>query len=292
MQSVWAVVFLAVSVMAPLLGAEKANIVLSDGTVLKAARIVSIGKTSVAIVFEGGVASVSPEDLPLDVLARAHMERPSPTGVTARLGEPEKVTAVETPGPLSLQAPRDPVSSETYIPEKASGSKVESESAAGGKPSSDVHRTQGKESGGTIQKAVGAAIDWPTTVILVLSSVLCCALVLAYHGSDSGPITDIRHLTCVVFGFGCASLVLGLFCVYQWERPPPPPAPETFGTGGIQDPMHAAAVAELTEIKRKAAAAYIGALDAKRGVSASTEEMKKAGLSDGEIRAYRAYNSP
>ena len=63
--------------MAPLLGAEKANIVLSDGTVLKAARIVSIGKTSVAIVFEGGVASVSPEDLPLDVLARAHMELPS-----------------------------------------------------------------------------------------------------------------------------------------------------------------------------------------------------------------------
>ena len=277
--------------MAPLLGAEKANIALSDGTVLKAARIVSIGKTSVAIVHEGGVASVSLEDVPLDVLARAHMELPSPTGVTARLGEPEKVTAVETPGPLPFRLPQDPVSSETYIPEKASGSKIESESAAGGKPSSDVHRTQGKESG-SIQKAGGAAIDWPRTVMLVLSSVLCCALVLAYHGSDSGPITDIRHLACVVFGFGCASLVLGLFCVYQWERPPSPAKQETFGTGRIQDPMHAAAVAELTEIKRKSAAAYIGALDAKSGVSQSTETMKKAGLSDAEIRAYRAYNSP
>jgi len=259
--------------MAPPLGAEKANIVLSDGTVLKAARIVSIGKTSVAIVFEGGVASVSPEDLPLDVLARAHMELPSPTGVTARLGEPEKVTALETPGPLPFRLPRDPVSSETYIPEKASGSKIKSESAAGGKPSSDVHRTQGKESG-SIQKAVGAAIDWPRTVMLVLSSVLCCALVLAYHGSDSGPITDIRHLACVVFGFGCASLVLGLFCVYQWERPPPPPpAPET------------------PETKRtlELNMAYIsGQRDAEKGRLMTEEQMVRFGMDAQKRYHYRA----
>ena len=210
------------SSMASLSGAEKANIALRSGTVLKDAKIVIVGKTSVSIAHEDGVATVPREDVPVDVLARAHMKFLSPMGQPARLREPEKVTAVEMVGPPSLQAPRDPVSSETYIPEKASGSKIESESVIGGKTSSDVLRTQAKESGGTIQKAGGAAIDRPRTVILVLSSVLCCALVLAYHGSDTGPITDMRHLTRVVFRFGCTSLVLGLFAVYLWERPPAP----------------------------------------------------------------------
>jgi hypothetical protein len=62
-------VFLAMSMFA----AEPADIGLSDGRVLKAARIVSIGEKQVAIIHAGGMTGVPPELVPLEVLARAHM---------------------------------------------------------------------------------------------------------------------------------------------------------------------------------------------------------------------------
>lgn len=54
--------------------AEKADIVLANGDVLKAARIVAIKGEVVTIVYAEGTRSARAEDVPLDVLARAHME--------------------------------------------------------------------------------------------------------------------------------------------------------------------------------------------------------------------------
>ena len=64
---------LALLVIASLVGAEKQDIHLTDGRVLKSARIISIEEKQVSIVHAGGVVGVSPEAVPLDVLARAHM---------------------------------------------------------------------------------------------------------------------------------------------------------------------------------------------------------------------------
>ncbi len=66
--------FLAALLAVPLFAAEKpANLTLNDGVVLKAARIVAIGKEQVTIVHEGGAHSTQTDNVPLDVLARAHM---------------------------------------------------------------------------------------------------------------------------------------------------------------------------------------------------------------------------
>lgn len=53
--------------------AEKQDITLTDGRTFKAARIASIGD-EVSIVYAAGVVSVPADLVPLDVLARAHME--------------------------------------------------------------------------------------------------------------------------------------------------------------------------------------------------------------------------
>lgn len=50
------------------------EITLDDGTRLKNARIVSMGASTVSIVHEGGVATIPKEIVPLDTLARAHLE--------------------------------------------------------------------------------------------------------------------------------------------------------------------------------------------------------------------------
>jgi hypothetical protein len=57
----------------PLFAANVTDISLTDGRVLKGARIVSIGEKQVAILHSGGMTGVPPELVPLDVLARAHM---------------------------------------------------------------------------------------------------------------------------------------------------------------------------------------------------------------------------
>lgn len=61
------------AVSAPLFAAEKANLALNDGRVLKAARIVSITGDKVSIVHSEGIISVAADSVPLDILARAHM---------------------------------------------------------------------------------------------------------------------------------------------------------------------------------------------------------------------------
>jgi hypothetical protein len=54
--------------------AERPDLTLNDGQVLKSARILTIKDEAVTILHAKGVVSVSPEAVPLDVLARAHME--------------------------------------------------------------------------------------------------------------------------------------------------------------------------------------------------------------------------
>jgi hypothetical protein len=51
-----------------------------------------------------------------------------------------------------------------------------------------------------------------------------------------------------------------------------------------------APASEKNEMKRRAAAAYIGLLDAKHGRSASDDELRRAGLNAAEIEAYKAGN--
>lgn len=65
---------LVLALALPLFAAEKADLTLNDGRVLKAARIVTIGEKQVMIVHAGGALGVPPETVPLDVLARAKME--------------------------------------------------------------------------------------------------------------------------------------------------------------------------------------------------------------------------
>jgi hypothetical protein len=64
-------VLLALSL--PLFATESGDIRLADGRVLKAARVLSIGETQVAIVHAGGITGVARDAVPLEVLARAHM---------------------------------------------------------------------------------------------------------------------------------------------------------------------------------------------------------------------------
>lgn len=54
--------------------ADKQDIALADGRTLKAARIVAIGQETVAITHAAGAATVATDVVPLDILARAHME--------------------------------------------------------------------------------------------------------------------------------------------------------------------------------------------------------------------------
>jgi hypothetical protein len=57
-------------------------------------------------------------------------------------------------------------------------------------------------------------------------------------------------------------------------------------------PQSASSGAQDALEKRKAAAAYIGALDAKKGKTESIDTLRKSGLSDAEIKAYQAGNKP
>lgn len=52
---------------------ERQDIKLNTNEVLKSARIVAIGKETVTITHAAGVTAVPHDDVPLDVLARAHM---------------------------------------------------------------------------------------------------------------------------------------------------------------------------------------------------------------------------
>ncbi len=57
-----------------LVAAERTDIALKDGRVLKAARIVSIGDSTVTVSHAGGVLGVPIDLFPLDVLGRARVE--------------------------------------------------------------------------------------------------------------------------------------------------------------------------------------------------------------------------
>lgn len=58
----------------PLAAAEKADIILNDGKLLRGARIISINDAEVTIVYAGGMATFSPDLVPLEALARAMPE--------------------------------------------------------------------------------------------------------------------------------------------------------------------------------------------------------------------------
>lgn len=60
--------------LTPAFAAEKTDLTLNDGSVLKAARIVTIAEDNITIVHEGGSITVPSVQVPLDALARAHME--------------------------------------------------------------------------------------------------------------------------------------------------------------------------------------------------------------------------
>jgi hypothetical protein len=64
-----------IALMSSVLGAaEKSDLTLETGRLLKAARIVGISNGQAMIVHQGGTETVPADDVPLDVLARAHME--------------------------------------------------------------------------------------------------------------------------------------------------------------------------------------------------------------------------
>ena len=66
--------FIALLAPLSLTGGEPVDITLTDGRVLNRARIVNIGKETVAIVHAGGATNVPPDLVPLDILGRAHLE--------------------------------------------------------------------------------------------------------------------------------------------------------------------------------------------------------------------------
>lgn len=63
----------AIAVVGSSIAATATDLVLSDGRILKSARIVTIGDAKVSVVHAGGVENIDVELVPLDVLARAHM---------------------------------------------------------------------------------------------------------------------------------------------------------------------------------------------------------------------------
>lgn len=68
---------------------QRPDLKLNDGTTLARARIVSISNERVMIAHRGGVVTVHPDQVPLDVLARGHME------LEARATEQERILAEE-----------------------------------------------------------------------------------------------------------------------------------------------------------------------------------------------------
>ena len=66
-------VFFLVAAM-PLAAAEKSDITLNDGKLLRGARIISINDAEATIVYSGGMATFSPDLVPLEALARAMPE--------------------------------------------------------------------------------------------------------------------------------------------------------------------------------------------------------------------------
>ena len=280
-RSVLSVLFWVVAFTAPLFGAEKANIGLSDGSVLKGARIVSVGENSVSILHEGGIISVASENVPLDVLARAHMElKPLTSSAEARAAEKAKILV---PQELRADAPPREAVSQSTANDPAKSTPGVNQAGPTEKGARDAIEV--KESSGLSRGGFDAGVDSPQTIFFLVGAVLCLALVILAWAYGFFAENIGQRVVVVVIVTTCMSL----FCIYLWQRPQPS---ETSVARRIPDPVHDAAVAELIEIKRKGAAAYIGALDAKRGVSESTETMKEAGLSDAEIRAYRATNNP
>jgi hypothetical protein len=69
----------------PLSAAEKADIILNDGRVLKAALIASIGEKTVAIVYEGGVITVPLDGVPAGTVARARASIAAKSSAKAEL---------------------------------------------------------------------------------------------------------------------------------------------------------------------------------------------------------------
>lgn len=63
----------ALLVVASVLRTGAFDIILTDGRTFTAARIVAVGDKQVSIVHSRGMTGVSPDLVPLDVLARAHM---------------------------------------------------------------------------------------------------------------------------------------------------------------------------------------------------------------------------
>jgi len=71
-----------------LVAAERADIELNDGRVLRGARVLVIGETQAQISHEGGIQSVPIDAVPLDILARAAMRLESEAkGEDTDLGE-------------------------------------------------------------------------------------------------------------------------------------------------------------------------------------------------------------
>ena len=204
MQSFWAVVFWALSVMAPLWAAEKANIALSDGTVLKAARIVSIGKTSVAIVHEGGVVSVSPEEVPLDVLARAHMELPSPLRVGPTPQQPSSMAPPAEKEIVSNLRESRPEAPRTSPAANQAGP------AERGPLAGEV-----KETRGWLKLLLSAAFDSPKTTIFVVGFVLCLAL-LIFAGQRPQSAHNATNAMAIIAAVVC----LSSFVIYKLQNPP------------------------------------------------------------------------
>ena len=68
---------------------EREDITLKDGTILRSARVVVVGKDQVQIVHSGGLVSYEINQVPLDVLARARIAQEN------RMTDPERQTIEE-----------------------------------------------------------------------------------------------------------------------------------------------------------------------------------------------------
>jgi hypothetical protein len=112
--------FLVASLALPLAAAEKVDITLNDGRVLKGARVVSIGEKSVTILHSGGVQNFATGLVPSEIVAGAITEAKKPAEKplpASYLNEAEARAAPARPSEKTKQLPAPvPVASPAAMP--------------------------------------------------------------------------------------------------------------------------------------------------------------------------------
>lgn len=101
----------------PLVAAERADLKLKDGRVLKGARVVAIVEKTASIAHAGGLESVPIDDVPLDVLARAHIEIEDKAAEKKKVADAIAKRDAERVTPAAIQREKiDAVANAPFVP--------------------------------------------------------------------------------------------------------------------------------------------------------------------------------